>query len=632
MIRVVNIFVAKLLSFRFLRGPGVRDSNGNPTSRYKFTSEDDLDVCSYYIQTLSHVLKYSHEPAIASIAEDKVLIMDESVTRFLKDRMFSTNVCFSRYTNLLVARLDEEATIQDALVHLLISAIDGDVQDLNSLHTVSKLHRVALSVLHQILLSPYAGSLASLQIDNILIARLLSILGSSDTYVQVPLLEVLLASLKLSLLRPGSQLCNARRFSIEPGPKSSRLSLSITDGERPNPAPQPTPPAQLVKCLIGGFSSPSSRPVLDSWVNFLAECLPLISEVIFQVLIQLVECIVEQIQKNFDILRALYREKATSLIGASEHTLVSLLNGLEQILATAHDKLMSEEIKNPNPKTPNESTGFFGNMVSGVFAQEMPQTRNAAANNRLTVLLCFQDTVRICYKIWSWADSSSNTILDSSSLASFGYASMKLRARSRRILEHMFSAETLECLETLIKLWVGLSDTNSLRAASIFKLVNVLDGSRPKFTVPAIFNAIYSRTNPASLEPYRKSTLTTEISDLNIVVFMVQYASSLEDDAMDEIWADCTMFLKDVLANPFPHRQSLPSLLHFTSILGEKVDNTNFGEQKKMRKELGVCVLLFFLQQVGVLRIIGPVFTSSHCCVRCSPCEHWRNRTVSAGG
>ena len=375
---------------------------------------------------------------------------------------------------------------------------------------------------------------------------------------------------------------------MEPGPKSSRLSLSIADGERPNPAPQPTPPGQLVKCLIGGFSSPSSRPVLDSWVNFLAECLPLFSEVIFQVLIQLVECIVEQIQKNFDILRSLYREKDTSLIGSSEQTLVSLLNGLEQILATAHDKLMTEEIKNPNPKTPNESTGFFGNMVSGVFAQEMPQTRNAAANNRLTVLLCFQDTVRICYEIWSWVDSSSNTILDSSSLASFGYASMKLRARSRRILEHMFAAETLECLETLIQLWVGLNDINSLRAVSIFKLVNVLDGSRPKFTVPAIFNAIYSRTNPASLESYRKSTLTAEISDLNIVVFMVQYALSLEDDAMDEIWVDCIMFLKDVLANPFPHRQSLPSLLHFTCILGEKVDNTNFGEQKKMRKELGV--------------------------------------------
>lgn len=57
---------------------------------------------------------------------------------------------------------------------------------------------------------------------------------------------------------------------------------------------------------------------------------------------------------------------------------------------------------------------------------------------------------------------------------------------------------------------------------------------------------------------------------------------------MDEIWQDCITFLKDLLTNPFPHRQTLPSLLEFAAILGEKVDNTNFGEQRKMRRELGV--------------------------------------------
>ena len=57
---------------------------------------------------------------------------------------------------------------------------------------------------------------------------------------------------------------------------------------------------------------------------------------------------------------------------------------------------------------------------------------------------------------------------------------------------------------------------------------------------------------------------------------------------MDEIWTDCMTFLRDILANPFPHRQVLPSLLEFAAILGEKVDNTNFGEQKRMRRELGV--------------------------------------------
>jgi hypothetical protein len=94
--------------------------------------------------------------------------------------------------------------------------------------------------------------------------------------------------------------------------------------------------------------------------------------------------------------------------------------------------------------------------------------------------------------------------------------------------------------------------------------------------------------------------LTSSLNDTDLVIFLVEYARSLEDDAMDEIWTDCMTFLKDLLANPFPHRQTLPSLLEFAAILGEKVDNTNFGEQRRMRRELGVSKLRF----LGLLRLI----------------------------
>jgi len=85
--RLFNLFINKLLSFQFLRDPGMRDANSNPDHRHKFTPEDDLDVCSYYLQTLSNVLRYSTEAAIASIAKDKVNATDESAARRLKNRM-----------------------------------------------------------------------------------------------------------------------------------------------------------------------------------------------------------------------------------------------------------------------------------------------------------------------------------------------------------------------------------------------------------------------------------------------------------------------------------------------------------------------------------------------------------------
>ena len=70
--------------------------------------------------------------------------------------------------------------------------------------------------------------------------------------------------------------------------------------------------------------------------------------------------------------------------------------------------------------------------------------------------------------------------------------------------------------------------------------------------------------------------------------FLVIYARTLEDDLLDEIWADCTAFLRDVLGNPFPHRLILPRLLEFIAVLGAKMENTNFGEEWKMRREIGV--------------------------------------------
>lgn len=288
----------------------------------------------------------------------------------------------------------------------------------------------------------------------------------------------------------------------------------------------------------------------------------------------------------------------TETSSAPESTLISLLNGLEHVLARGHDRLLQDEMRAPTTKPAEQPQGFFGNMVSGVFTSETPQARSSTANNRLTVLLSFQDAVRICFKIWSWGQEG--IVQDADSLASFTHTSLRMRNRARRLLEHLFAAEALECLETVVENWEKSRQNKNTSGDLVFKLLHVLDGSRPKHTIPAIFNAIYSRTNPTALDSSRKSTLTSSLSDSDLVTFLVEYAKSLEDDAMDEIWPDCMIFLKDLLANPFPHRQTLPSLLEFAAILGEKVDNTNFGEQKKMRRELGD---LF-------LRLLTAIFTT----------------------
>jgi len=454
---------------------------------------------------------------------------------------------------------------------------------------IAKLHRGALTLLHQILLNPYAEGISSLKLEVPLIDRLTQSLNVPDPYIQVLLLDVVFASLRLRDASP-AELPNS--------PTGEKRALNYPSGSMRKPSVSvehitdlSAPPPSLLKCIQSGLSSASSRPVLDSWVGFLAETLPLYSNTIFQVLIPLVETLCEQIGSTFGDLQKMFNESGKPLTGsnAPESTLISLLNALEQVLAKAHDRLLAEESRAQVVKSPDHPQGFFGNMVSGVFNSDLPQSRSATANDRLTVLLAFQDAVRMCFKIWSWGQGREATQLDPDSGSSFKYTSLRMRNRARRLLEHVFAAEALECLETVIDIWrTSLEDPKSTKHSEVFNLLPALDGSRPRHTIPAIFNAIYSRTNPSALEPSRKSTMTVSLQDTDLVIFLVDYARSLEDDAMDEIWQDCMVFLKDLLGNPFPHRQTLPSLLEFAAILGEKVDNTNFGEQRKMRRELGV--------------------------------------------
>ncbi|ELQ37921.1 hypothetical protein OOU_Y34scaffold00567g68 [Pyricularia oryzae Y34] len=388
-------------------------------------------------------------------------------------------------------------------------------------------------------------SLAELHLEDILIEKVMRSLTGSDPYVQVLLLDVVFASLKLRETLTDQSLSPTSISEKRPSVDPTRIGQNPGTGDvvgRP-----PGPPQALLRCIQAGLSSPSSRAVLDSWKLF---------------------------------------KDAGSLQGGAnsgpETTLISLLNALEQVLAKGHDRLMAEEARVSLVKGPEQPQGFFVN----IFSSDTPQSRSATANDRLTVLLAFQDAVRMCFRIWSWGQGPDVGTQDLASTASFNYTSLRMRNRARRLLEHLFTAEPLQCMETVVEIWRG-SPGAPQQQADVFNLLPALDSSRPKHTIPALFNAIYSRTNPSALDSSRKSTLTVELQDYDVVIFLVEYARSLEDDAMEEIWQDCIVFLKELLGNPFPHRQTLPSLLEFAAILGEKVDNTSFGEQKKMRRELG---------------------------------------------
>ncbi|KAF2641198.1 hypothetical protein P280DRAFT_548946 [Massarina eburnea CBS 473.64] len=583
--KVLEVLTGRLHSLRCLstsEGLVPGKTSSLQTSR---TQADDTKDCLYYLKHVHQVLKRPSHYTWITLAEEPA---PESSDPALK------------------------TSLQEWLVKLCMRTLSLNISEADSAKAphLHELYRVSVSIINQVYSSAVANPLKDLELEVPLMARLRTACPS----LQSLLLDATFLALKIRLTQP-SEEPNPEPTGLGIKTHRSRLSAALSrDSADIDPTPIPPPP-QLVETLKYGFSSPTSRLVLDDWVNFLIEVLPLFADAIFQNLLPLVECFCQQINQTFEQLKTIF---TTPNIGADispESTLISLVNGLEQILARAHDRLMVQETKVTANKTPEVPQGFFGNMVSGVFTSDTHLTRNPTANSRLTVLLCFQDTVRICFAIWSWGGyGPKDGLQDPTSASSFAYTSLRMRNRARRILEHLFAAEALECLETLVVLWAHAAK-DDIQATAVTGLLNVLNGSKPRHTIPAIFNAVYSRTNPNVMDQNRMSTLTSDLSEMDLVAFLVDYTKSLEDDAMDEIWQDCTLFLRDVLANPLPHRQILPALLEFTAVIGQKVDNTNFGEQRRMRKELAdifqrILTAVFTTRSMGYLQDPSQVASS----------------------
>ncbi|KAM5474324.1 hypothetical protein MauCBS54593_001898 [Microsporum audouinii] len=497
-----------------------------------------------------------------------------------------------------------DVTIQTEISQICFHALHGVQNVAESLHVQqSQIRKEALSLLRLLLCSTGADKLLSLDIDSYLLDHLSIALDEGKVEHQSSIIDALIPVLKIRYAHHVSEISAAasHRFQRKGSFDISRISFTADRADK-NQVNQALlqPSSKLLDCLLKGISSKLSRPIIDKWVNFLAECLPLYYMSIFKVLLALVECFCKEISASFnDLQRTFQKIPEGSSSCSPEHTTIALLSGLENCIATAHDRLQVEEVNTASTKSPDQPQGFFGN----IFATEGNQAQpSSGSNTRLTVLLCFQDAVQLCYSIWAWgAGGRGKSSRDNDSVASFQYTSLRMRNRARRILEHLFAAEALECLETLIQLWrTSIALDEPAKSRAIFSLLHTLDGSKPKVTIPAIFNAIYSRTSPAALEPSRKSSMSSELSEADLAAFLVMYAKSLDDDFLDDIWGDCITFLKDVLTNPFPHRQILPRLLEFAVVLGGKMENTTFGDDRRTRKELGDLIL----------RLLPAIFTS----------------------
>ena len=508
--------------------------------------------------------------------------------------MVSSQVMISDHTSVQASSVAVHSgqTYQLALVTICLEVLKWHTTSRppHSSPLADNLTRTALLILLELLQGPYSDRLARFELERECLTKLTGVhLKTLNPSLQIHLLSVTFAALKLRILQVAHHSTDSeqRRGSHETTRSTKTVDLNVEENNS-FPTVPALPLAQLLQALRSGLSAPEARVVMKHWVQFLVDCLPLFGREVYQALIPLTELLCREIGDALSGLQQAFTGSDGMQTPANDQAILSLLEGLEQLLATAHDQLVADELKRTALKSPDQRQGFFGSM----FSTELSNTRPLTANDRLTVVLSFHDAVKTCYIIWmSGATKGLAEFNADFSRLSLKHSMHRLRSRARRILDHLFAVERLEALEALMEIWAAAQEDQATKKRShnpVCSLLHVLDGSQPNHTLPAIFRSLYTRTNPSALESSEASSMTVNLQSDDIVAFLLTYITTLDDDVVDEIWADSLTFLRDVLASPAPHRTILPGLLRYVSILSEKLGNTTFGEQKRYRKELAV--------------------------------------------
>lgn len=318
----------------------------------------------------------------------------------------------------------------------------------------------------------------------------------------------------------------------------------------------------FIKFLLLSFLRFNSSDLLSSWIELLVTTFKYQDESIFE----FVEPIILQILKK---VNSFYFNGSESKDDVS----ISLLLGvLQELLSLVRSYVVTLEVN--GTKNTNHDPGFFSSVVSGVLGDSSKHldADSVISKNRRTMNICFAESTKICFEIWKESDASLKKRNDTQGDLSIKYQSLKLKHKSKMLLEKLYELESVEVLKTMILV-------NNVDYPVVFKVLNVLDGTRPQLTIPHIFkliNTIVRSTNK------QQSPNVLETS-----VFLVEYARSLQNDSIEDVYDDSMNFLKEVSSDLSTYKLILINVVKFISVIAQKLRRSKFGEQKKTKKEIG---------------------------------------------
>ncbi|THV06503.1 hypothetical protein K435DRAFT_960479 [Dendrothele bispora CBS 962.96] len=347
----------------------------------------------------------------------------------------------------------------------------------------------------------------------------------------------------------------------------------------------------LIQTLLDGLSTPSNRPILQHWLDFVLMAIPQFQPSLQAVVAPLNDCVGRQLLLSLkDVRKASTKDREFDEDTPSTTTdaeFIMLLNALERLVLLSLAYTSVEEIGPEDDSSVNERPAE-GSTILGIMSTVFSSDSNQPSNDdqlaaRSPAYRALSEGVQVLYLVWgtlSWSDSEATSSKDES----LALIHNRSRSRCRRVLEHLFRAQSAEVFECLVDCWNRDTPDFDISPDAPFELIDVLVASAQS-VVHMICESISIRVN-GPVEKTKKQAINPDVTDAILFRYLERYLQRLEGPLAIQVWGRFLQLTKEVIGSARDLKPQTFPTLRCVSVLAEKITQTTAMEDRRVRKDL----------------------------------------------
>ncbi|GAC98202.1 hypothetical protein PHSY_005791 [Pseudozyma hubeiensis SY62] len=366
----------------------------------------------------------------------------------------------------------------------------------------------------------------------------------------------------------------------------------------PTPMPTSKPHRLLLRLLQRALVTPSNRPILQHWSDFILMTAPLYRASPSALLLPLNRTVCDLIARAVIELGVSYAPGASRpTFGAEgivqtrdatcsflESDLLLLINLAERTLmlagGTTNEAPTSAVRGDESTDRSSQDQGLLG-YVANVFSSDSVGAEKSGNSGDG----CILQTVQTLHRVWTMC-SMELPPFDAKSL-SLDAMTSKLQLRCRRAFERIYRAHPAATVESLLHCWQTSVEHARTDKAATDAVVNILDIVTPSAQILVTFLCDVLAARIAKDDRARKKdAAASSVSDATLFLFFDAVLARIEPQEAMQVWPVMLVFVKEFVANGLARKVHVYPMLRILTGVGEKICLTAGLEDRRTRREL----------------------------------------------